>query len=216
MKEYHLSKDVAKLLTSDPTYLHLFEETVQEALNDLDCSSNPPSENIADVRKTIASSVSKWICNEYMSLLNSMEDDLSEDVMNITLSMTSQQLGQLIAMIHDETISKRTAKQILRFLHKQYWDTKCQNNKEETQTKQPRDIANEKGWNMISDPSQIRSLCLQTIHKFDSHWEQYKEGDDKKKWKMEKFLMGKVMTESGGNVHPEKMKTILKKVLEGH
>jgi aspartyl-tRNA(Asn)/glutamyl-tRNA(Gln) amidotransferase subunit B len=43
--------------------------------------------------------------------------------------------------------------------------------------------------------------------------EQYKQGG-KNLWKLEKFFVGKIMGQSNGNAHPEKMKEALKLVLE--
>ena len=203
MIEYNLSKDVAKILTSDPLFLDLFESSVKEAINNLE---NDNAHTSADTNfHNIVSSVSNWICNDYLSLINNASSP-QQNYNDTSLSITPQQLGQLIAMIHDETVSKKTAKRILIHMHNSYIDlTTCNLN--------PRDIAEEKGWKIVSDPKILRQLCVEMIQKHTKQLDQYKEGG-KKIWKIEKYFAGKVIQASGGNAHPEKMRDILKEVLE--
>jgi Asp-tRNA(Asn)/Glu-tRNA(Gln) amidotransferase B subunit len=53
----------------------------------------------------------------------------------------------------------------------------------------------------VNDPQNLAQL------------EQYKMGDERKRWKIDKFYVGKIMAASNGNAHPERMKEALAFVL---
>ena len=185
ISQYNISKDAAYILTMDQLLLHLFESSVDDAMHSLPTIQ----------KQTIASTVANWICNDYISILPPIQSISS-------LSITPQQLGQLIVMIYDESISKRTAKRILIYMH------------QNSSTKQlPQTIANEKGWNIQSDPSILQQFCIEALQTHPKQWLQYKKGG-KHIWKMEKFFIGKAMQLSGGNAHPEILKDVLQKVLK--
>lgn len=207
MDVYDLSKDVAKILTSDPLFLDLFEKSVIAAVLDMKekTDNNSKCSDSQELKHSLSASISNWICNDYLSLFkNSVSPDRNE-YDSTTLSIIPMQLGQLIAMIHDETISKRTAKKILTFMHNQYI--------EHEKRPLPRAVAEEKGWKIISDPVIIREMCVESIQQHEKQLNEYKQGG-KKVWKIEKFFAGKVIKASGGNAHPEKVREILVEVLE--
>ena len=78
----------------------------------------------------------------------------------------------------------------------------------------PNDIAKKNGWQVISDMDTLVELCQSVVHdpKNASQLQQYKLGG-KKIWKIEKYFIGKVMSASKGNAHPERMKEALDIVL---
>jgi Asp-tRNA(Asn)/Glu-tRNA(Gln) amidotransferase B subunit len=60
------------------------------------------------------------------------------------------------------------------------------------------------------------ALCNKVVFdpKTSSQLEQYTAGEERKKWKIEKYFSGKIMAASRGNAHPELMKEALSVVLQ--
>ena len=208
MEEYGLGESVAVLIASDPPAIVLFEDAVSVAKAELGQEDN--DNDSVDVSALVAN----FLCNDLYALIkkSAIEEAGDDEDKRATLlnsisvdrsTVASQRLGLLIAMIANGTLTTSMAKKILTIMYK------------DDLTYSPRDIATRNGWEVISDMDVLVQLCTDVVHdpKNTKQLEQYKQGG-KNTWKIEKFFVGKVMAQSNGNAHPEKMKEALASVLE--
>ncbi|KAL7462287.1 hypothetical protein ACHAXS_002674 [Conticribra weissflogii] len=213
MKDYGISQNLADLITNDPPAIKLFENAVETAKMELnDNESSDP----------IPTMVGNWLCNDLFALVkksatedgngNSSSETHNEEESHGSLNhpisvefstVKGDRLGSLIALIVKGIISTSMAKKILSLMFK------------ENLQSSPMEIAKSNGWRVVSDMDTLIKLCESVV--FDpqnsSQLEQYREGG-KFQWKIEKFLIGKVMAASNGNAHPERLKEALSSVLQ--
>jgi aspartyl-tRNA(Asn)/glutamyl-tRNA(Gln) amidotransferase subunit B len=190
--DYGLPEDVAIVITGDPPAIAIYEEAVRVAYALLGKESN----------KRLAKLVSNWLCNDLFGLVkDAAEDEDEASVLQSTVSGT--QLGELVVLIEDGTISTAQAKRILAVLFK------------EELGKSPQEISDERGWKVISGMTQLKEICRDVVtdEKNESQLEQYKLGG-KHVRKMTKFFIGKAMGASKGNAHPEVLQDALDEILE--
>ena len=190
-EEFGLTAPVAELLTStDRVLLSLFEHSVSEAAQE--------SGDTTMTRHTIAAAVGNWITNDLSSLVNANNSTREQDE-EARFVLTPRQLGQLVAMVLDGTVSQRTPKKIL---HQLYHDDVAV---------LPRTVAEQQGWNQITDPALLTELCRSVLERHPKERGRYHTGEAKK---MEKFFAGAVMRESKGNAHPERTREMLQELLK--
>ena len=208
LEEYGLGESVAVLIASDPPAIVLFEDAVSVAKAELEQEDN--DDDSVDVSALVAN----FLCNDLYALIkkSAIEEAGDDEDKRATLlnsisvdqsTVASQRLGLLIAMIANGTLTTSMAKKILTIMYK------------DDLSSSPRDIATRNGWEVISDMDVLVQLCTDVVHdpRNTKQLEQYKQGG-KNTWKIEKFFVGKVMAQSNGNAHPEKMKEALASVLE--
>eukprot|EP00984_Skeletonema_dohrnii_P028599 scaffold18653_cov142-Skeletonema_dohrnii-CCMP3373.AAC.1 len=208
VEEYGLGESVAVLIASDPPAIVLFEDAVSVAKAELGQEDN------GDDSVDVSALVANFLCNDLYALIkkSAIEEAGDDEDKRATLlnsisvdrsTVDSQRLGLLIAMISNGTLTTSMAKKILTIMYK------------DDLTSSPGDIATSNGWEVISDMDVLVQLCTDVVHdpKNTKQLEQYKQGG-KNTWKIEKFFVGKVMAQSNGNAHPEKMKEALASVLE--
>lgn len=195
MQEYGLQESVALVITSDPPAVVFYEEAVRHARALL---GDDPS------LSKLNSDTANWLCNDLIGLMKKkqgvMDEDIEASVRNSTVS--GPQLGELMVLIIERTLSTTMAKKTLDVMYS------------DEVGKSPRVIAIERNWKMVSDLSLLKDLCRQVIQdpKHESNLGQYRKGG-KHVTKMEKFFMGNAMIESRGNADPELLRHALKEVL---
>lgn len=170
--EYNLSAYDANILTSERELANYFEAAIKAS------------------EKSESKLVANWIIGDLLAALN-------KDNLEITESpITPEQLGQLVARIHDKTISGKIAKTIFEKL----WD------KSDTDVDA---IIAKQGLKQITDTTAIEKMVDEIIAKHPNQVADYRGGKDK----LFGFFVGQVMKASGGKVNPEQLNQILKQKL---
>jgi aspartyl-tRNA(Asn)/glutamyl-tRNA(Gln) amidotransferase subunit B len=211
VNDYGLGESVALLIASDPPAIGLFEDAVTVATAELVQEGNDDDYSGAAVLSALVANI---LCNDLYALIKKSaieeagdDEDKRASLLNSISAdqstVDSQRLGILVAMIANGTLTTSMAKKILSIMYK------------EDLSSSPRDIATRNGWEVISDMDVLTQLCTDVVHdpKNTKQLEQYKQGG-KNTWKIEKYFTGKVMAQSNGNAHPEKMKEALASVLK--
>ena len=130
-----------------------------------------------------------WVTTEILAVINEKKIDISD------FTLTPLNLGKLIILIKDGTISGKIAKDIFQEMIESDSD--------------PEQIVKEKNLVQISDTSEIESIIGKIISANPSQVEEYKAGKEK----VFGFFVGQVMKESNGKANPKIVNEILRKVL---
>ncbi len=168
MKDYGLQKYDATVLIAERTRAEYFET----AANDRDPKL-----------------VANWILNELLGLLNKENKDITES------PVKAQSIGGLVALISDNTISGKIAKDVFAEMY--------------TSGKEAADIVEAKGLRQITDTGAIESIIDSIIAANPDNVAGYKSGKDK----LFGFFVGQVMKETGGKANPAIINDLLKKKL---
>ena len=209
---YGISESAALVIAADRPAISFFEEAVKQCVDNLVVQDE-------SVIKMIPVNVSNWLCNDLFALLkesalskgSSQSDsdgkEESDDILNHPISIeyskvNAHRFGLLIAMVTNEVVSTKQAKRLLEVMYK------------EDQVSEPKSIADERGWKLITDPIELKELCRKTIlnPQNQKQLDQYNKGG-KHAQKMKKFFIGKIMAASEGNAHPELLQNALDKTL---
>ena len=204
---YGLDDYTATVIAGDPPAIRLYDQAVLTAQEQL---------NLSQHDKSLAKTVAKFLCNDLFALIRDDQEQRrareGEEVSSTATTsgdeevyskVNGPQLGELVAMLQEEFISTTQAKKILTILYQE----------ESTFGLSPRELAQQRGLQLITDANQLEQLCRETIEQFPEQLEQYKKGG-KHVIKMKKFLVGKAMALSRGNAHPERIHEALEEVLE--
>ena len=132
-------------------------------------------------------SVANWTINE---VLRELKDQSIAD-----LAFGGKELAELVALINDQTISGKIAKEVFQAM----LDTGVS----------PGDYIEEKGLKQVTDGSQIEPIIDEILAKNPGQVAQYKEG----KTKLIGFFVGQVMKETQGKANPGLVNELLKKKL---
>ena len=133
--------------------------------------------------------VANWLLNELLGALNK-ENTLLDDS-----KVSAEQLGELVGLIDDNTISGKIAKDVFAIM---------------VETgKSPSDIVEEKGLKQVTDTGAIETLIDQVIAENPDNVAAYRGGKDK----LFGFFVGQVMKKSQGKANPAMVNQILKKKL---
>jgi aspartyl-tRNA(Asn)/glutamyl-tRNA(Gln) amidotransferase subunit B len=196
--DYGLSSYLANVITSDPPAIHMFDDAVAEATSQTGGDSAP---------KGISEAVANLLCNELFALvrehetIKALEDEDGGEVSVKYSAVSGKQLGIVVAILTEGTISNTMAKQLLRILYT------------EEQEKDPRDVASERGFRLITDAEELASICRAVIEENPEEMERYRMGG-KFAHKITKFLLGKAMQKSMMNAHPERLNEMMIEVLD--
>jgi len=195
---YGLSPYMARVLTSDPPAIRMLDEAVTEA--------STQTKGTFKV-KVLAENVSNLLANELFALVREHElskalgeDDGGEASVKYS-SVSCEQLGIVSAMLVDGTVSSTMAKQLLRILYV------------EEQGRDPRQVANERGFKLIQSRDELEAICHAVIEENPTEMEKYRSGG-KFGRKMTKFFLGKAMQKANGNAHPERLNEVLFDILD--
>jgi len=189
-EQYGLSEDVALVITGDPPAVGFYEVAVNTARHALGGSAP----------KNLNETVANWLCNDLFALVKdsaSLDEDQSVQFSRVN----GAQLGELVALMTEGTVSTTMAKKILSVMY------------HEEMNKSPQQIAEERNWKVITDFEQLCEMCVKVIEEHPSQLEQYKKGG-KHVRKMKKFFLGKAMAHSRGNAQPELLNDALEQTLE--
>ncbi len=130
-----------------------------------------------------------WVINELLGALNKDEKKLSES------PITAKNLGGLIALISDNTISGKIAKDVFAEMY-------------ET-GKAAADIVEEKGLKQVTDTGAIEAIIDEVIAENPDNVAAFKGGKDK----LMGFFVGQVMKKSQGKANPAMVNQLLKEKL---
>ena len=130
-----------------------------------------------------------WVINELLGALNKEGKGLKDS------PISAKQLGGLIALITDNTISGKIAKEVFADMY--------------TTGKDAAAIVEEKGLKQVTDTGEIESIIDKVINANPDNVAKYKGGKDK----LFGFFVGQVMKETGGKANPAIVNELLKKKL---
>jgi len=168
MKDYGLSSYDANVLIAEKTRAEYFES----AANDSD--------------PKIAAN---WILNELLGLLNKEGKDITDS------PIAAKQIGGLVALIANNTISGKIAKDVFAEMY--------------ATSKDAAKIVDEKGLKQVTDVGALEKIVDAIIAANPDNVAGYKSGKDK----LFGFFVGQVMKETGGKANPAIVNDLLKKKL---
>ena len=148
----------------------------------------------ADYYETVAKGrdaklAANWVLNELLGALNKDGKGITDSV------IAAAQLGQLIDLISDNTISGKIAKDVFAEMYKS--------------GKDPAQIVEEKGLKQVTDSGAIEKIVDEVIAENPDNVTAYRSGKDK----LFGFFVGQVMKKSQGKANPNIINDLLKKKL---
>lgn len=172
MQTYQLSRYDATILVSSKDMAEYYENAVK-------VSGNQPK------------LVANWLISELLGAIN------RENLEITTSPITSNQLGNLVARIADDTISGKIAKTIFDAL----WNKEGEVD----------EIIEKRGLKQVTDTGAIEKLIDEIIAANPQQVAEYRSGKDK----LFGFFVGQAMKLSGGKLNPGQLNELLKKKLAG-
>jgi aspartyl-tRNA(Asn)/glutamyl-tRNA(Gln) amidotransferase subunit B len=169
MREYELNADEAFTLTSERKLADYFETAAKAAKNHR--------------------AAANWVLSELLRELKNADADIS------ACKVAAEDLGAMIRLIDDKTISGKIAKEVFADMF--------------ATGLAPGEIIKEKGLVQITDNSAIEQIVDEVIAKNPKELEQYRAG----KTQLLGFFVGQVMKTSGGKANPQAVNEILKRKL---
>jgi aspartyl-tRNA(Asn)/glutamyl-tRNA(Gln) amidotransferase subunit B len=170
-EEYQLPSYDAEILTSDRALSEYFETAVQAYAGE-------------------AKTVSNWILNEVLNLLN--ERELTAD----QLRLTPTHLAEILTLLDTKVINTSTGKDLLR--------------KVQEIGQAPEVIVEEEGLAQMTDSGAIEEVCRQVIAQNPDQVGQYQSGKDS----LIGWFIGQVMRETGGKADPQAVRQTLTDLLK--
>lgn len=148
----------------------------------------------ADYFETVAQGrdaklAANWVINELLGALNKDGKALNAS------PISAEQLGELVGLISDNTISGRIAKDVFAEMY--------------SSGKNAGDIVEEKGLKQVTDTGAIESIIDEVLANNADKVEQYRSGKDK----LFGFFVGQTMKQSQGKANPQMVNEIIKKKL---
>ena len=148
----------------------------------------------ADYYETVAKGrdaklAANWVLNELLGALNKDNKSISES------TIAAGQLGALVDLISDNTISGKIAKDVFAEMYKS--------------GKDPVQIVEEKGLKQVTDTGAIEKIVDEVIAENPDNVAAYRSGKDK----LFGFFVGQVMKKSQGKANPNIINELLKKKL---
>ncbi len=133
--------------------------------------------------------IANWVLNELLALLNKDNKDITES------PVKASQLGGLIALISDNTISGKIAKDVFAEMYATGQDAAH--------------IVETKGLKQVTDTGAIEKVIDAVIAANPDNVAAYRSGKDK----LFGFFVGQVLKETGGKANPGMVNDLLKKKL---
>lgn len=159
LEQYNLSEKDAKIITASKYLSDLFESAIKVC-------NNPKA-------------VNNWIISDISRILNETEME------PIAIPFDGNQLGKLVVLIDNGTISSSIGKKVLTELFENPRD--------------PEEIIKEKGWIQISDESAIKDVVVKILQANPQSIADFKAGKDRALG----FLVGQAMKETKGQANPK-------------
>ena len=135
-----------------------------------------------------------WVMVELSSLLNKHDIEIS------SCPISSEQLGELISLIVDSTISGKIAKQVFESM----WNGEGDANA----------IIEARGLKQVSDSGAIESMIDEIISNSQAQLDQYLAADEAKRKKLLGYFVGQVMKASKGQANPAIVNQLLNNKLK--
>jgi len=132
---------------------------------------------------------SNWLIGDVLSVLNDKKLSITE------FSISPENLGKLINLIKEGTISSKIAKEVF---------AEMLNNNSDPET-----IVKEKNLVQISNPEELLSIIKQITEKNPEQVSDYKSGKEK----VFGFFIGQIMKETKGKANPKLVNELLKQIL---
>lgn len=132
---------------------------------------------------------SNWLIGDVLSVLNDKKLSITE------FSILPENLGKLINLIKEGTISSKIAKEVF---------AEMLNNNSDPET-----IVNEKNLVQISNPEELLLIIKQITEKNPEQVSDYKSGKEK----VFGFFVGQIMKETKGKANPKLVNELLKQIL---
>lgn len=164
VEEYGLSAYDARVLTDDAAIANLFDEAIKTHQH--------------------AKSIANWVINEVLR-----EVKTEQGVQ--TLKITGKALGELVALIDDDTISGKIAKDVFAEMM--------------TTGTSPKKIVQDKNLAQVSDTSALLAVVEQVLDEQQESVAKYKAG----RTNVLGFLVGQVMQKTRGQANPKLVNQIL-------
>jgi aspartyl-tRNA(Asn)/glutamyl-tRNA(Gln) amidotransferase subunit B len=136
-----------------------------------------------------AKTVANWVTSDLFGYLNKEDLDIADS------PVAAKQLGALVGLISDGTISGRIARDVFTEM--------CATSKD------PAVVVEEKGLKQISDSGELEGIVDEAIAKGPAQVEQYKSGNEK----IIGWFVGQVMQATKGQANPQMVNKILRKKL---
>ena len=171
INEYKLNEMEAATLSSEQELAEYYEEVVK----------------VSDDARLAAN----WVLTEILRVLKEKNISIEE------FSVESENIGKLIKLIKDNTISSKIAKDVFEILL--------------SENKDPEIIVKEKGLVQITDNSEIEKIVEQVLNENPQSVEDYKAG----KSNALKYLVGQSMRLSKGKANPQMINEMILARLEG-
>ncbi len=153
------------------------------------------SKHLADYYESVVTvtddykSASNWIMGDVLKTLNEKKTDIKD------FYVSSKNLGKLINLISDGTISGKIAKEIFPIMFEE--------------KKEPLEIITEKNLFQMKDISELEKIADEIILTNPSELKQYIEGKEK----VFGFFVGQVMKKTEGKANPKSVNEILRQKL---
>ena len=149
-------------------------------------------EQVIDVDGVDAKGAANWMTGEFFRRLK------ETDAADITaVKVRPQQLGQLLKLVTDATISGSAAKDVFGVM----WESGGE----------PDKIVEEKGLKQVTDTGAIEAVIDEVMARETEKLAEYRSGKDK----LFGFFIGQVMKASGGKANPKAVNELLKTKLQG-
>ena len=132
-----------------------------------------------------------WVMGELFGALNRTDTDIA------TSPVSAAQLGQLIDLIADGTVSNRLAKNVFEIMFETSDD--------------PKKIVEQRGMKQVTDAGAIEAAVDEAIAAGAAQVEQYKGGNEK----VLGWFVGQVMKATQGKANPQAVNEMLRKKLDG-
>jgi len=175
MTDYGLSAYDAGVLVVDQDTAAYFEDVVR----------SPEKGKTRDAKLA-----ANWVISNLFGALNARGKPIAES------PVSSQQLGQLLDLMADDTISGRIAKDVFEIMI-------------ET-SKDPADIVEEKGLKQITDTGAIEAAVDEVIANNPGQVQEFKDGNER----VAGWFVGQVMKATGGKANPGMVNQLLKEKLK--
>ncbi len=180
-KEYDLKGEAINILVRDKQLSDFFEETISE-FKEVGLPSGSPTSNPAEL-------VFNYLSSDLVGLMN--DKYLTWD----DLKVSPHAFGELMALIFENKISSRSAKDILKIMAETGKDAKV--------------IVQEEKLEQTSDKGFIEEAVEKVIETNPKAVSDYKNGKEEAL----QFLIGQVMRETRGKANPDVLKKVIQKFI---
>lgn len=181
-QQYKIPEYDSLVLTQEKALADYYEDVVKSA---------GPGKDAAPENSAIAKQASNWVMTDLMRELNESKKSVE------TSPISSANLGKMISLIDQGTISGKIAKTVFA----EMWSS----------GKEPETIVKEKGLVQITDTSAIEKAIEDVIAASPNETAAYRGGKEK----LFGFFVGQVMKATKGQASPDIVNQLLKKKLAG-